>query len=200
MLPPDRRICFVGDSFVQGTGDPACLGWVGRLCAATWQAGYPLTVYNLGVRRETTAQIAARWQAECTLRLPPDCDARLVFSFGVNDTTVEDGQRRLTLDASRNAARALLTSAQAHYPVLLVGPPPVADAAQNKQIAELSEVFGMVAAQCGVPYLPIYAALHATPAWMQDVAAPDGDGSHPRDAGYAALANLVQQWSAWWFC
>jgi lysophospholipase L1-like esterase len=99
MLPPDRRICFVGDSFVQGTGDPACLGWVGRLCAATWQAGYPLTVYKLGVRPETTAQIAARWQAECTLRLPPDCDARLVFSFGVNDTTVEDGQRRLTLVA-----------------------------------------------------------------------------------------------------
>ncbi|HZC55143.1 MAG TPA: hypothetical protein VE396_03730 [Xanthobacteraceae bacterium] len=28
------RICFFGDSMVNGTGDDACLGWVGRICAA----------------------------------------------------------------------------------------------------------------------------------------------------------------------
>lgn len=26
------RICFIGDSFVNGTGDPECLGWAGRIC------------------------------------------------------------------------------------------------------------------------------------------------------------------------
>lgn len=25
------RICFIGDSFVNGTGDDTCLGWVGRI-------------------------------------------------------------------------------------------------------------------------------------------------------------------------
>ena len=31
------RICFFGDSIVNGTGDPDCLGWVGRVCAAARQ-------------------------------------------------------------------------------------------------------------------------------------------------------------------
>ena len=33
------RICFFGDSFVNGTGDDDALGWVGRLCAAERRAG-----------------------------------------------------------------------------------------------------------------------------------------------------------------
>jgi lysophospholipase L1-like esterase len=31
----DIRICFVGDSFVNGTGDETALGWAGRLCAVS---------------------------------------------------------------------------------------------------------------------------------------------------------------------
>lgn len=30
----DLRICFLGDSFVAGVGDPRCLGWAGRLATA----------------------------------------------------------------------------------------------------------------------------------------------------------------------
>ena len=33
-MTKDLRICFVGDSFVNGTGDETKLGWTGRLCAA----------------------------------------------------------------------------------------------------------------------------------------------------------------------
>ncbi|WP_281179812.1 hypothetical protein [Nocardia grenadensis] len=29
----DQRICFVGDSFVAGVGDPQALGWTERLTA-----------------------------------------------------------------------------------------------------------------------------------------------------------------------
>ena len=39
----DLRICFVGDSFVAGVGDPLCLGWPGRLAARTFADGQPLT-------------------------------------------------------------------------------------------------------------------------------------------------------------
>lgn len=56
------RLCFFGDSFINGTGDPAGLGWVGRACASQRTASPDLTVYNLGVRGNTTAQINQRWR------------------------------------------------------------------------------------------------------------------------------------------
>ena len=64
------RICFVGDSLVNGTGDPACLGWTGRVCAAACDAGHDITYYNLGIRRATSADIHGYWRDEVTRRLP----------------------------------------------------------------------------------------------------------------------------------
>ena len=45
------RICFIGDSLVNGTGDEAALGWAGRLCAMANESDIPVTYYNLGIRR-----------------------------------------------------------------------------------------------------------------------------------------------------
>lgn len=56
----DIRICFVGDSFVNGIGDERALGWAGRLCAAANARGVPVTYYNLGVRRNTSKDILLR--------------------------------------------------------------------------------------------------------------------------------------------
>lgn len=60
-MDQDVRICFVGDSFMQGTCDPDCLGWPGRVCRAAIQSGVGMTCYNLGVRRDTSADILRRW-------------------------------------------------------------------------------------------------------------------------------------------
>lgn len=35
----DICICFVGDFFINGTGDSAYLGWSGHVCAAANQRG-----------------------------------------------------------------------------------------------------------------------------------------------------------------
>ncbi len=85
----DIRLCFVGDSLVNGTGDEEALGWVGRLCARARKEGHPLTCYNLGIRRNTTRDILERMERECSLRLPPGCDGRILLSCGVNDTVQE---------------------------------------------------------------------------------------------------------------
>ncbi len=95
----DIRICFVGDSYVQGTGDPEYLGWAGRLCVNARRAGHNLTGYNLGVRRETSADIARRWLGECAPRLPAATDNYVLFSFGLNDVTLlrlSDGMAEVT--------------------------------------------------------------------------------------------------------
>ena len=116
-MHPDIRICFVDDSFVNGTRDEAALGWAGRLCAAANAKGWAVTYYNLGVRRETSGGIRRRWQAECESRLPETCDARVVFSFGVNDTTIEHGQQRVALEGSCTNTQAVLQAARSKYQV-----------------------------------------------------------------------------------
>jgi lysophospholipase L1-like esterase len=231
------RICFIGDSFVNGTGDPTCLGWTGRICAAASDRGHDLTYYNLGIRRQTSADIQARWQQEVSLRLPPATDeavghalgqapgpapgpapaqkaaqktaqktaqkagkkageSRLVFSFGVNDTYLEAGGRRLSLQASLDHAQQILVAARSRYPTLMVGPPPVgADVGHNLRIAQLSQQLIVLCRELQVPYLEVFGDLNHSSVWMKEATAHDG--SHPRAAGYGELADLVGDWSHW---
>lgn len=197
MSNEDLRICFVGDSFVAGTNDPECLGWTGRLCALARRRGYDLTHYNLGIRRDTSSDISRRWLAEVDRRLPKDCRPFIVFSFGVNDTTVEQGCQRVEQAQSIANTRQVLGAARKRYSVLLIGPPPIADAEQNNRVRRLSHLMGEVAAAEHVPFLPVFDSLVADPVWMAEVSS--GDGAHPRAAGYAELAARVDGWPAWWF-
>ncbi|XHX79736.1 MAG: GDSL-type esterase/lipase family protein [Stenomitos frigidus ULC029] len=191
----DIRICFLGESFINGTGDRTHLGWTGRLCQTLSQRGDRITYYNLGIRRETSTELLERWQQECDRRLPPNCQHRVVFSFGVNDTTLENGSTRVALARSLENARQILSVAKQRYPVLLVGLAPVSDPQQNVRINELSEHFAQLCETLYVPYLDIFTPLSQSAIWMQEAAA--GDGAHPDAAGYTELAQLIQAWSAW---
>ena len=193
---PETRICFVGDSFVNGTGDPECLGWAGRICAAARHRGLDLTYYNLGVRRETSADILARWEREVACRLPAESGGRVVFSFGANDATLEDGVPRVAPDAAVENARTMLATAGRSYPVLMVGPPPGADEEKNERLAALSGRFAALCGELGVPYLDVCTPLRASASWLDDVANA-GDGIHPGAVGYAELAGLVERWPGW---
>jgi lysophospholipase L1-like esterase len=189
------RIAFIGDSFIAGTGDPEHRGWVGRVCAAATRRGHDVTGYNLGIRRNTSADVRARWRREAEIRLPPEHARLLVFSFGVNDAVVEDGIRRIAPDETAANARTILDEAQHVAPCLFVGPPPTADAALNARIAALHARLSVLCGERNVPSLPVFGALADLPAWRDEVAA--GDGAHPGAAGYAALAALVDAWPAW---
>ncbi len=193
----DHRICFVGDSFVNGTCDPECLGWTGRLARSARANHFNLTYYNLGIRRETSVDIAARWQAECKARLPDFCRPYVVFSFGVNDTTIDGGAVRVAENFSVATARRIWREAQALYPVLVVGPPPVSDKAQNNRIQALSILYAQAAQKDNIPYLSVFDTLLDEMAWMGEVV--QNDGSHPGAKGYGRLAALVQEWPLWWF-
>nr|QQZ50592.1 hypothetical protein JKL49_03490 [Phenylobacterium glaciei] len=54
------RLIAFGESFVQGAGDPDHLGWVGRAISGRRE----ISLYNLGIRRETSTQLLARWEGE----------------------------------------------------------------------------------------------------------------------------------------
>lgn len=197
MNNPDIRICFIGDSYVQGTGDDDCLGWVGRLCASARHAGHNITVYNLGVRRETSSDIARRWQAECAPRLLSATENHVVFSFGANDVALVDGARRVHEDDTIANLRAMLDNARTRYRTLMVGPPPAADDEHNARLARLSERMQHVATQLDIPYVATFPALAEDRAWLEEVRSHDS--AHPRARGYARLASIVAASDAWWF-
>ena len=196
------RICFLGDSFVNGTGDDDCLGWTGRICSSARRSGRDVTHYNLGVRRDTSADILARWRQEAERRLSPDLGGRLVFAFGGNDCVADcAGGVRVARDKALANACSILSEASKWLPTLMIGPAPVSfDAAADDRIAALSEELGGVCANIGIPYLPVFTALATSGIWSQEAAR--GDGTHPNSGGYAELAAIISQWSAWtsWLC
>ncbi|WP_328389501.1 DUF459 domain-containing protein [Nocardia sp. NBC_00416] len=196
-MSSDLRICFVGDSFVAGVGDQRALGWSGRLTAHARAAGVAATAYNLGVRGHTSVDIAARWSAECLVRLPAAADGRVVFSFGVNDTIFVDGRPRVDAQTSTANLSVLLAAARDQgWSVLVVGPPPVDDSAHNQRIAELDAYFDRTCAELGIRYVASYRSLVADTVWMEQVRA--GDGAHPGAEGYAAFADLLlPTWRKW---
>lgn len=190
------RLFFIGDSFVNGTGDPTGLGWVGRVYVQAMARGHDLTVYNLGIRGDTSALIRQRWHSEVQCRLSEIAAARFVFSFGANDVDFCDGQRRVALTESLNHAQAILSQAQQWGPVLMVGSPPIADdPAANLRLAELYRDLEPLCQALGIPVLATLEPLLASPIWMEEAIAQDG--AHPRSAGYTQLAEKVLAWPAW---
>lgn len=202
------RLCFIGDSIVNGYGDSAVLGWTGRVCAAAGRGGHDLTHYDLGVRGDTTALIRTRWRAEAAARLPDAFKGALVFGFGINDCVRLDGVRRVEPQASLDNARAIFAAALAWRPTLYVGPTPI-DARHgppqlapgatleldNRDIAELGRALCRVASDTGVPALDLFTVLSDSSTWAQALA--EGDGVHPGADGYAQIAERVGAWPAW---
>lgn len=193
----DIRVCFVGDSITLGWGDPECRGWVGRVSAAASSRGFPVTAYNLGVRRHTSGDIRARWEEECGRRFTRDGDRVLVFSFGVNDAVFVAGAPRVTEAETLANAAAMFAHSYHYHRVLMVGPTPVRDPAHSERIGRLSQLIGPVAAQHGVDYLDVFGALCGNPTWQEELAS--GDGAHPGARGYEALAGVVERWPQWPF-
>lgn len=195
----DRRILFLGDSYVAGAGDPTGLGWVGRVVAASFEAGLPLTAYNLGVRGHTSADVAARFDAETAARTGNTAASHgVVLSFGANDMTEVDRRLRVAPGVAMRTLNGLVDRVEASgHSVFVVGPPPVGDRLQDERIAELSNQFAHVLTHRGLPFVAVAQRLLADDGWRSEAAA--NDGSHPGAAGYAALADLVLTggWVAW---
>jgi len=198
-MTPDRRILFFGDSFVAGVGDPTGLGWVGRVVAASHGGGRPITAYNLGVRGDTSADVAARFAVELDARTRAETATYgVVLGVGANDMTVTDNRLRVAPGLAVATLNRLIDRTRARgHGVLIVGPPPVGDEAQDERISELSTQFAHVATHRGIAFVETAKPLCAHEGWRSEAAA--NDGSHPGAAGYAALATLVLDagWTDW---
>ncbi|WP_448609583.1 GDSL-type esterase/lipase family protein [Geodermatophilus sp. URMC 60] len=186
----DVRVCVLGDSFTVGVGDPTGAGWVGPVATAARGAGWDLTAYALGVRRDTSVDVARRWPAEASWRLRDGDRYGVVLAVGLNDVVLQDGRARVSRERSLAAVAGVLDGAAAHdWPALVVGPPPVSDADASARAADLSAGMAAECAARAVPFVDT-TGLARDPVWVAEVAA--GDAYHPSTRGYARLAALLE--------
>ncbi|MGY1715580.1 GDSL-type esterase/lipase family protein [Geodermatophilus sp. SYSU D01106] len=186
----DLRLCLVGDSFTAGVGDETGAGWVGPVLAALRADGTDVTGYPLGIRRETSLDIARRWYPEVRARLRDGTDHRVVFSLGANDVSAPAGRRRVPQERTLEVVAGMLDEAHAAgWPAFVTGPPPGADAGWTDRALALSAAMAEVAASRAVPFADLAAPLAGDPAWAEAVRA--GDGVHPDARGYRLLTDVV---------
>lgn len=217
-FPPARksfsRICFIGDAFTVGAGDETALGWVGRLARGEWERGHDVTPYNLGIRGNSSRDIAGRWRQECAARIPRGANGRLVFMFGGNDAkeTVGEGIE-VPLDEAVGHARTFMSEAAAWLPTLWIGLIPMNEAKpyprllaggpqyrfSNARQAQYNAAYADLAGELGIPFLDLHSRLIDDPRWM--ALTQEGDGSNPAGEGYAHVADIISAWPAWrqWF-
>lgn len=183
-------VCFIGDSLTQGIGDQKALGWVGRLAQASF-ADDParprtLTVYNLGLRGESSVAIQARWRADTDRRRRKGEDMAFVFSFGA-----ADGLHKVPHEDTLAASHEILSTAASLGRTLYVSPPPAHDPVWSAHIENVGGVLRDMCGGFGIPTFDFHAPLAADAAYMASLAA---DGIHPDTAGYDRMAALLGGW------
>jgi lysophospholipase L1-like esterase len=172
----DVRVYVLGDSFTAGVGDPTGAGWGGPVATAARGAGWDLTASALGVRRDTSVDVARRWPTETEWRLEDGDRYGVVVAVGLNDVVLEDGRRRVARERSLATLAEVLDGAAARrWAALVVVPPPVSEAGESDRATELSAGMAVVCARRVVPFVDTTLADDAV--WVDEVAA--GDAHHP---------------------
>ena len=189
---PDIRVCFLGDSFTLGTGDVEGLGWAGRVHAAERARGVDLTAYNLGVRGQTGAEIAARAPRETDERILDKGDRRgVAVSFGANDIRLD----RPVEESAAALEHILRRAALRGYKAFVMGAPHAAEPELDALRGRLNVHLEEAARRLNAPFLDIRERLGDWTVWHGEAAA--GDGVHPGAGGYARVAEIFGAWTPW---
>ena len=203
------RICFIGASNVEGTGDEERRGWAGRLTILPPAVGKTIGFYNLGVGGDTTDMILSRWRAECEARILPEFEGALIISFGLNDAAEVEGEGlRLPLEQTIRNVTTAATEMKAWKSTIWVGPTPVVEAMmpmnprpgvvlwhQNSRLSELDATYARIADELDIPYMGIFHQLFTNDDYLRSL--QQRDGLHPSGAGYAIMADIIAAWQPW---
>ena len=180
---------FFGDSVTLGVSDAPAGGWVARLAGKAAEKGLnvpPDTFYNLGVRKNSSRDIHARWESEYKARAMEGCPATLVFCFGTVDMAAPHAVPNVPVGESAANAREILMKAKEYGSVVLVSAPPVKDEEHRQRIEALCTAYASIAKAVDVPFVDIFHPLIEA-GYVDDLA----DGVHPGPRGNAMIAELL---------
>jgi lysophospholipase L1-like esterase len=201
-----HRVCFFGDSLVNGVRDAQKGGWPMRLGQSLLNdIGLDATIYNLGIRAETSSDLKNRWYDDATRRKVDEFPLVLVFCFGLNDANHaqergEETTMRVSHAQSLANATDIMTRAREMAPTLWVGPQAVIDGGRsskivNERLEGLNQLFAETARGLEIPYFDVFERTRNDETWQR--ALRRGDGYHPDTAGYDLLAEMIWQWQGW---
>jgi lysophospholipase L1-like esterase len=147
---------------------------------------------NLGVRRDTAADAAARADAELACRLRLGDRFAVVIAVGTNDVSLG-----VPLPVTLLSVERLIISAGACGATAVVLSPPVMglDKAADTAARDMTAAIAEVCVRAATPFLDLRQAVADWDLWWREAAA--GDGAHPNGDGYALVADAVSACSAW---
>jgi lysophospholipase L1-like esterase len=192
------NITFIGDSFVEGYGDPANKGWVYRVCEYTCNnnSKLSLNICNLGIRGETSGDILNRYEAVIKEEQINAKTNMLVMSFGTNDCIQYYYDLNLDLTRSANNLKELIKKSKKQFDsVLFVLPPAIAENEINKRIKSLIEIYIPILETNKIPFINLYDTLLENEIWQYETAT--FDGAHPKEKGYTEFAKLIYNHKNW---
>ena len=182
---------FFGDSVTLGVNDAPAGGWVARLAGKAAGKGLnvpPDTFYNLGVRKNSSRSILARWEAEYQARAMEGCPSVLAFCFGVVDMVAPHATPNVPVGESAANAREILLKAKEYGNVLMVSAPPVKDEEHNQRLEALCTAYAAICRSIDVPFVDIVHPLMEA-GYIDDLA----DGIHPGPQGNELIASLLAE-------
>jgi lysophospholipase L1-like esterase len=160
--------------------------------AAERGRGIDLTSYNLGVRGQTGAEIAARAAREVGERITGKGDRQaVVIAFGTNDIRLD----RPVEETGAALERILAWALGEGYAVFVMGCPHAAEPELDLLRAHRNVCLEEAARRLEVPYLDIRERAPDWTAWHRG--AMEGDGIHPSAEGYASVAAVFATWGPW---
>ncbi|MFA4944730.1 MAG: SGNH/GDSL hydrolase family protein [Lentisphaeria bacterium] len=198
LIRPNDRILFQGDSITDAgrrdTPDGLGNGYVAQIRGSlqALRPDLPLRILNRGIGGDRTAELLARWHADC-LDLEPDV---LSLMIGVNDVWRKrgtwQGQAHIPLpEFTANLSQLLELARTAGIRQLVLLSPTTIDHANdsdlNQMLGDYAAAAQRLATTFDALYIPARETLLAARRQAPEVNWTP-DGCHPSPAGHALLA------------
>lgn len=197
-----QTLVALGDSLTQGIGDEELLGWLGRW-ARQFTESREVTLYNLGVRGNTSLDLSKRVKSELEARLEPGDAATLLLCIGTNDTAEYRGKERVPLSRSLQLVERILSEMERFGRVFWISPVPVTERELNfepregevfsfrsERLQALNAAYAEIATRRRIVYLDLFQLFVEKELSL----GASSDGIHPQGAGYETIARLVSTW------
>ncbi|MDE7012343.1 MAG: SGNH/GDSL hydrolase family protein [Mailhella sp.] len=146
----------------------------------------PTKFYNLGVCKNSSKEILARFDNEFSVRNLAGSTPVFFLMCGVVDTMKFTENPYLSLEESKENYTKLIQSAKSKGRVIAVSPSPVANAEQNERLNRLISIQEKICSENSVYYINMFQEL-----LDNDFVGDLKDGVHPSEQGNKLIAGII---------